>query len=627
MATPESASDPDRLRELGKAYAELGEIVRPYRELAVHPRAGVRGARARTRRRGPRDGHLPRGGARAAGRPGRRAPRQTRGAPRPQGSRRGQGCHRRDPRRRRGGQEAALWAGDLFEMYRHLAERHRWKTDVIASSPSDLGGFKEVSLEVRGKDAYGRLKYEAGVHRVQRVPVTESQGRIHTSTATVAVMPEAEEVEVEIRPEDLQIDVYQLERSRRAVGQHDELRGAHRRTSPPASRSNARRSARSSRTRRRRCATSAPDCTRSRSTRRTRRRPRARAQLGTGERSEKIRTYNFPEGRVTDHRIKHTSHQLDDVLGRRSISSTGSSTSCSRPSAPRSWPTTTTRLMRPAEVARRGADYLRRHGVDAEQAAVESEALLQRILDIDRAGLFARVEGLTTAEAKAYGRALCRRCTGTPLQHLTGEQGFRRLVLEVPTGRVRASARDRGARGDRALRAVSAIDARSSSMSVPGPGRSRSRSPTSDPARTSSATDIASEAVALARCERDAVAPRRDGRPGRSVRAVPAELRGTVDLVCANPPYVPRRAPRRAPARRARRPGRSRVRRPERSYRRLFDDARSIGCDLVARSPSRSRTIAGGEVSDRGRVGGVRATSGSTPDLNGRERVVSGRRP
>ena len=107
-----------------------------------------------------------------------------------------------------GGQEAALWAGDLFEMYRRLAERHRWKTEVIASSPSDLGGFKEVSLEVRGKDAYGRLKYEAGVHRVQRVPVTESQGRIHTSTATVAVMPEAEEVEVEIRPEDLQIDVY-----------------------------------------------------------------------------------------------------------------------------------------------------------------------------------------------------------------------------------------------------------------------------------------------------------------------------------------------------------------------------------------------------------------------------------
>src|SRR5207342_670016 len=107
-----------------------------------------------------------------------------------------------------GGQEAALWAGDLYEMYRRLAERHRWKTDVLASSPSDLGGYKDVSLEVRGKDAFGRLKREAGVHRVQRVPVTESKGRVHTSTATVAVMPEAEEIEVDLRPEDLQIDVF-----------------------------------------------------------------------------------------------------------------------------------------------------------------------------------------------------------------------------------------------------------------------------------------------------------------------------------------------------------------------------------------------------------------------------------
>src|SRR5262249_1283575 len=107
-----------------------------------------------------------------------------------------------------GGQEAALWAGDLFEMYRRLAERHRWKTEVLASSPSDLGGFKEVWREGRGRAPFGRLKPEAGVHRVQRVPATESQGRIHTSTATVAVMPEAEDVEVELRPEDLQIDVY-----------------------------------------------------------------------------------------------------------------------------------------------------------------------------------------------------------------------------------------------------------------------------------------------------------------------------------------------------------------------------------------------------------------------------------
>ena len=214
-----------------------------------------------------------------------------------------------------GGQEAALWAGDLFEMYRHLAERHRWKTDVIASSPSDLGGFKEVSLEVRGKDAYGRLKHEAGVHRVQRVPVTESQGRIHTSTATVAVMPEAEEVEVEIRPEDLQIDVYH---SSGPGGQsvnttNSAVRIVHKPTGIKIEcqeeRSQLQNKEKAMRYLRARLHQIALDEAHAKEA------AKRRAQLGTGERSEKIRTYNFPEGRVTDHRIKHTSHQLDDVLG------------------------------------------------------------------------------------------------------------------------------------------------------------------------------------------------------------------------------------------------------------------------------------------------------------------------
>ncbi len=207
MATPEAASDPDRLRELGKAYAELGEIVRPYRELrSVLAQASEARELGRDASDPEMATYLAEELAQLDGRVAElRARLEALLVP-------------KDPdegkdviveiRGGAGGQEAALWAGDLFEMYRRLAERHRWKTDVIASSPSDLGGFKEVSLEVRGKDAYGRLKYEAGVHRVQRVPVTESQGRVHTSTATVAVMPEAEEVEVEIRPEDLQIDVY-----------------------------------------------------------------------------------------------------------------------------------------------------------------------------------------------------------------------------------------------------------------------------------------------------------------------------------------------------------------------------------------------------------------------------------
>ena len=213
-----------------------------------------------------------------------------------------------------GGQEAALWAGDLLEMYTRFAERHRWKTEILSSSPSDLGGFKEVSVEVRGKDAFGMLRHEAGVHRVQRVPATESQGRTHTSTATVAVMPEAEEVEVELRPEDLQIDVY---RSSGPGGQSvnttdSAVRIVHKPTGIKAEcqeeRSQLQNKEKAMRYLRARIYQAALDEAQARES------AERRAQLGTGERSEKIRTYNFSEGRVTDHRIKHTSHQLQDVL-------------------------------------------------------------------------------------------------------------------------------------------------------------------------------------------------------------------------------------------------------------------------------------------------------------------------
>jgi peptide chain release factor 1 len=313
MATPAVASDPDQLRHLGKAYAELGEVVGPYRELKA-----VREQVAEARELG-RDATDPEMTAylaeeleRLEGREAQLQGRlETLLVP-------------KDPdegkdviveiRGGAGGQEAALWAGDLYEMYRRLAERHRWKTDVIASSPSELGGFKEVSVEVRGKDAYGRLKHEAGVHRVQRVPVTESQGRIHTSTATVAVMPEAEEVEVEIRPEDLQIDVYH---SSGPGGQsvnttNSAVRIVHKPTGIKIEcqeeRSQLQNKEKAMRYLRARLHQIALDEAHEKEA------AKRRAQLGTGERSEKIRTYNFPEGRVTDHRIKHTSHQLNDVL-------------------------------------------------------------------------------------------------------------------------------------------------------------------------------------------------------------------------------------------------------------------------------------------------------------------------
>jgi peptide chain release factor 1 len=213
-----------------------------------------------------------------------------------------------------GGDEAALWAGELFELYRHYAERRRWKTDVLSAQPSDLGGFKEVVLEVRGKDAYARLKHESGVHRVQRVPATESSGRIHTSTATVAVLPEAEDVEVEIRPDDLQVDVF---RSSGPGGQSvnttdSAVRVTHKPTgivvacqeerSQLQNREKAMRYLRARLLQRAQEAAAAKEAA------------ARRSQVGTGERAEKIRTYNFPENRVTDHRVKLTGHRLQDVL-------------------------------------------------------------------------------------------------------------------------------------------------------------------------------------------------------------------------------------------------------------------------------------------------------------------------
>ncbi|MGH2636987.1 MAG: PCRF domain-containing protein, partial [Actinomycetota bacterium] len=207
MAEPAVAADHDRLRRLGKDYADLQEIVVPYREFREARRQSDE---ARTLAKDEGDPEMAaylRSEADSADARASELRARLEGLLVP-----------KDPNDDRsvvleiragaGGDEAALWAGELLELYRHYAERRRWKTDVLSASPSDLGGFREVVLEVRGKGAYSRLKHESGVHRVQRVPVTESSGRIHTSTATVAVLPEAEDVEVEIRPEDLQIDVF-----------------------------------------------------------------------------------------------------------------------------------------------------------------------------------------------------------------------------------------------------------------------------------------------------------------------------------------------------------------------------------------------------------------------------------
>ncbi|HEX6310863.1 MAG TPA: peptide chain release factor 1 [Acidimicrobiia bacterium] len=213
-----------------------------------------------------------------------------------------------------GGEEANLWAGDLSNMYRRYAEARGWKVEVLASQPSDMGGFREISFVVKGPDAWSRLKHEGGPHRVQRVPVTESQGRVHTSAATVAVLPEAEEVDIRIDPNDLDVDVY---RSSGPGGQSvNTTDSAVRMTHKPTGlvvtcqdeKSQLQNKEKALRILRSRLLElereqQAEELSSTR-----------RDQVRGGGRSEKVRTYNFKENRVTDHRIGLTVHALDQVL-------------------------------------------------------------------------------------------------------------------------------------------------------------------------------------------------------------------------------------------------------------------------------------------------------------------------
>ncbi len=213
-----------------------------------------------------------------------------------------------------GGEEAALFAASLFRLYARYAERQGWRTEVLSSSPTDIGGYKEVIFMIEGRGAYSRLKFESGVHRVQRVPVTEAQGRIHTSTVTVAVLPEAEETELTINPDDLRIDTM---RASGAGGQHvnkteSAVRITHLSTNIVVycqdEKSQLKNREKAMRVLRARLkdlyeseAHNAEQAER-------------RSQVGTGDRSERIRTYNFPQGRVTDHRIGLTLHRIDAIM-------------------------------------------------------------------------------------------------------------------------------------------------------------------------------------------------------------------------------------------------------------------------------------------------------------------------
>ena len=213
-----------------------------------------------------------------------------------------------------GGDEAALFAGDLFRMYARYAERRKWKIEIMNTSESDLGGFKEISFMIKGEGAYSRLKYESGVHRVQRVPVTESGGRVHTSTVTVAVLPEAEEVDVHIDMNDVRVDVFRASgNGGQCVNTTDSaVRMTHIPTGIVVTCQNEKSQLKNKEQalkvlyarvyeRERRAHDAAISADR-------------RSQVGTGDRSERIRTYNFPQGRVTDHRIGLTLHKIDAIM-------------------------------------------------------------------------------------------------------------------------------------------------------------------------------------------------------------------------------------------------------------------------------------------------------------------------
>lgn len=312
LADPETASDPSELKALGMEHAELRPVVDAWRRLraAEDDLGSARSMLAEAK--GDERTYL------------QQEIEQQQGVVESLAEKIREALAPKDPNDERdvimeiragaGGDEAGLFAGELQRMYQRYAENHRWKTEILNDNPSDLGGYKDVTMAVKGKGAFSRLKFEAGVHRVQRVPVTESSGRIHTSAVAVNVLPEADEVEVEIDPKDLRIDVY---RSSGPGGQSvnttdSAVRIKHLPTGVEVAcqdeKSQIQNRAKAMRILRARLLQIQQEEQQKALA------EERRSQVRTADRSERVRTYNFHENRVTDHRIGYTVHRLQEIL-------------------------------------------------------------------------------------------------------------------------------------------------------------------------------------------------------------------------------------------------------------------------------------------------------------------------
>ncbi len=313
MSEPEVASDFDKLRNLAREQASIEELVTKYREYKATLKSLEETQAIITQGLDEEMAELAKEEVKSLEQQRDRLLEEIKAALIP-----------RDPADKKdviieiragaGGEEAGLFAADIFRMYSRYASAKGWQVEIMSSNETGIGGFKEIILEVKGKGAYSRLKYESGVHRVQRVPLTESSGRIHTSTATVAVLPEAEEIDLAIDPNDLRVDTF---RASGAGGQHvNKVASAVRITHLPTGIVTTCQDERSQMKNK----VKAMAVLRARLLDRERQRQfqevtdARRSQVGTGDRSEKIRTYNFPQGRVTDHRIGLTLHNLESVL-------------------------------------------------------------------------------------------------------------------------------------------------------------------------------------------------------------------------------------------------------------------------------------------------------------------------